>query len=121
MEDDAIRKLIPIELKNFDGAIKQSKDDEIQAQSSKVGNTPPGRVSASLAIILFAFVAAVAALNIMKLVTGGVSVSMLPIEVVWYLAIAVSLFFLRKGARLGSLIAGNLLGYAEMVPLSKHS
>lgn len=104
VEDDSIKKLIPMKLKSIDEAVRQSKSEAQQAQLSKVGNSARS-ISASLIIILFALVAA-AFINTVKLQTLGVSISMLPVEVIMYLTIAVSLFFLLRGTRLGSLIAG---------------
>jgi hypothetical protein len=52
---------------------------------------------------------AVTLLNTIKLQTFGASTSTLPVEGLMYLAAIISSFFLLKGARLGSLMAGVLL------------
>ncbi len=105
VENDEIRKLVSIKLKSFDEAIMQSKSDEKKAKTSQVGNILPRRFSPSLGITLFSLIA-VAVLSAAKLQAGEVPTWLLPLEFLWYLAIPASVFFLLKGARLGSLLAG---------------
>jgi uncharacterized protein YbjT (DUF2867 family) len=108
VEDDSIRKIIPLRLASFEEAIKQAKTDEIQRKefpkliASAVGFpvTSAASISALVAVTL---------LNTGMLQTSEALIAALQLVGLMYIASVNSSFFLVKGARLGSLLAGVLL------------
>lgn len=103
VEDDKIKKLVPIKLKSFEEAIMQSKGDEMEAKTYHSHRLP-----LSLGIILFSLVLA-GVLNVTWFLPVEIWSWLFPLKILFYSAISLSIFFLLKGARLGALIAGIVL------------
>lgn len=103
VEDDKIKKLVPIKLKSFEEAIMQSKGDEIEAKTHH-SHRPP----LILGILLFSIILA-GVLNVTWFQPVEILTWSFPLKILFYTAFALSIFFLLKGARLGSLIAGIVL------------
>ena len=114
VKDNSIANIIPLHLKNFQKSIKIAKDEQTENGRTIIKERTSSRLNKQillgsvivLAIIGFTYYLLDARIEIYE-----------PIWVIlaglWYFGIAFSIFFIRKGARLGSIIAG-IIGWITL-------
>ncbi|HEX7274855.1 MAG TPA: NAD(P)H-binding protein [Nitrososphaeraceae archaeon] len=115
VRDNSILDIIPLRLKNFENSIQIARNE----QTANNKSIKKERTSSSLnkRILL----AATIALSIMGFTYYLMDVreeifqpKWLALAVLWYFGIALSIFFIHKGARLGSIIAG-IIGWITLM------
>jgi hypothetical protein len=115
VRDNSILDIIPLRLKNFENSIQIARNQ----QTEKNKSIKKERTSSSLnkRILLVATIA----LSIMGftyyLMDAREEIfqpKWLVLAVLWYIGIALSIFFIHKGARLGSIIAG-IIGWITLI------
>jgi hypothetical protein len=115
VRDNSIIDIIPLRLKNFENSIQIARNEQTENNKS----IKKERTSSSLnkRILLFATIA----LSIMGftyyLMDAREEIfqpKWLVLAVLWYIGIALSIFFIHKGARLGSIIAG-IIGWITLI------
>jgi uncharacterized protein YbjT (DUF2867 family) len=114
VKDNSIEDIIPLRLKNFEKSIKIAKDEQTENGRTIIKERTSSRLNKQillgsvivLAIIGFTYYLLDARIEIYE-----------PIWVIlaglWYFGIAFSIFFIHKGARLGSIIAG-IIGWITL-------
>ena len=114
VKDNSIADIIPLNLKNFQKSIKIAKDEQTESGRTNIKERTSSRLNKQillgsvivLAIIGFTYYLLDARIEIYE-----------PIWVIlsglWYFGIAFSIFFINKGARLGSIIAG-IIGWITL-------
>jgi len=114
VKDNSIANIIPLHLKNFQKSIKIAKDEQTENGRTIIKERTSSRLNKQillgsvivLAIIGFTYYLLDARIEIYE-----------PIWVMlaglWYFGIAFSIFFIHKGARLGSIIAG-IIGWITL-------
>ena len=114
VKDNSIANIIPLHLKNFQKSIKIAKDEQTENGRTIIKERTSSRLNKQillgsvivLAIIGFTYYLLDARIEIYE-----------PIWVIlaglWYFGIAFSIFFIHKGARLGSIIAG-IIGWITL-------
>ena len=114
VKDNSIAHIIPLHLKNFQKSIKIAKDEQTENGRTNIKERTSSRLNKQillgsvivLAIIGFTYYLLDARIEIYE-----------PIWVMlaglWYFGIAFSIFFIHKGARLGSIIAG-IIGWITL-------
>lgn len=114
VKDNSIADIIPLNLKNFQKSIKIAKDEQTENGRTIIKERTSSRLNKQillgsvivLAIIGFTYYLLDARIEIYE-----------PIWVIlsglWYFGIAFSIFFINKGARLGSIIAG-IIGWITL-------
>jgi uncharacterized protein YbjT (DUF2867 family) len=116
VHDDKIQSLIPIKLKNFEESIKTAMKEEVR--KAKIIKKQRTSDSLNRKILIF---------SLISLLIIGVTYYFLDndridifsplwiiLAIVWYFGILFSLFFIKNGARLGSMIAG-IIGWITLV------
>src|SRR6188472_2383264 len=114
VKDNSIADIIPLRLKNFENSIKIARNE--QTENERI--IKKERTSSCLnKRILLASTIALAIIGSTYYVLDARIEIFQPIWVVltglWYLGIAFSIFFIHKGARLGSIIAG-IIGWSTL-------
>ena len=114
VKDNSIAHIIPLHLKNFQESIKIAKDEQTENGRTNIKERTTSRLNKQillgsvivLAIIGFTYYLLDTRIEIYE-----------PIWVMmaslWYFGIAFSIFFIHKGARLGSIIAG-IIGWITL-------
>ena len=115
VHDKSIVELIPLQLKSFEQSIADASTERLV---SKDRPAPRERTSLSmnskvLAISLFALIAAGTAYYVVQRWSNPYQFGDLALLFAWYFGIAFALYFIRQGARLGSLVAG-IIGWVTM-------
>ncbi|HKG40888.1 MAG TPA: NAD(P)H-binding protein [Nitrososphaeraceae archaeon] len=114
VKDDSIKEMIPIQLKNFEEAIKSAKEEQLQreriARRERTSHFFNNRI---LSISLFAMVAISSTYYILDARPEIFQANWLILSGFWYFGIAFSIYFVIKGARLGALIAG-IIGWITL-------
>ncbi len=107
VKDNSILDIIPLRLKNFESSIQMARNEQIEndrtIKKERTSSSLNKRIllasTIALSIIGFTYYLMDARIEIFQpiwLVLAGL----------WYFSIAFSIFFIHKGARLGSIIAG---------------
>jgi uncharacterized protein YbjT (DUF2867 family) len=114
VKDDTIKKLIPLRLGTFEEAVKAAEAEE------KVKRKATGRQRTShsfnnklLIVSLFAMAVVGSTYYMLDARPEVFQISWLVLSGLWYLSIAFSLFFVFKGARLGTITAG-IIGWITL-------
>jgi uncharacterized protein YbjT (DUF2867 family) len=114
VKDDTIKKLIPLRLRTFEEAVKAAEAEE------KVKRRATGRQRTShsfnnklLIASLFAMAVVGSTYYMLDARPEVFQISWLALSGLWYLSIAFSLFFVFKGARLGTITAG-IIGWITL-------
>jgi uncharacterized protein YbjT (DUF2867 family) len=114
VKDDTIKKLIPLRLGTFEEAVKAAEAEE------KVKRKATGRQRTShsfnnklLIVSLFAMAVVGSTYYMLDARPEVFQISWLVLSGLWYLSIAFSLFFVFKGARLGTITAG-IIGWVTL-------
>ena len=114
VKDNSIAHIIPLHLKNFQESIKIAKDEQTENGRTNIKERTTSRLNKQillgsvivLAIIGFTYYLLDTRIEIYE-----------PIWVMmaslWYFGIAFSIFFIHKGARLGSILAG-IIGWITL-------
>jgi uncharacterized protein YbjT (DUF2867 family) len=114
VKDDSIKKMIPIQLKNFEEAIKSAKEEQMQreriARRERTSHSFNNRI---LSISLFAMVAISSTYYILDARPEIFQANWLILSGFWYFGIAFSIYFVIKGARLGAMVAG-IIGWITL-------
>jgi integrase len=103
VQDDSIRRLIPIKLKSFEEAVRAARNEKMQIQQpNRLANERSTRKFNSKLLILSLL--AMAAIGSTYYVIDGrpeiYHANWIIVGTLWYLGIAFTLYFLRYGARL---------------------
>jgi hypothetical protein len=114
VKDDSIKEMIPIQLKNFEEAIKSAKEEQMQreriARRERTSHSFNNRI---LSISLFAMVAISSTYYILDARPEIFQANWLILSGLWYFGIAFSIYFVIKGARLGAMVAG-IIGWITL-------
>jgi hypothetical protein len=116
VQDDSIRRLIPIKLKSFEEAVRAARNEKMQIQQpNRLANERSTRKFNSKLLILSLL--AMAAIGSTYYVIDGrpeiYHANWIVVGTLWYFGIAFALYFLRYGASVGALTAG-LLGWLSL-------
>jgi uncharacterized protein YbjT (DUF2867 family) len=109
VKDSSIADIIPLHLKTFENSIKiarnEQTENEIIIKKERTSSCLNKRIllisTIALAIIGFTYYVLDARIEIFQPIW-------VVLAVLWYFGIAFSIFFIHKGARLGSIIAGTI-------------
>jgi uncharacterized protein YbjT (DUF2867 family) len=114
VKDDTIKKLIPLRLRTFEEAVKAAEAEE------KVTRKATGRQQTShsfnnklLIVSLFAMAVVGSTYYMLDARPEVFQINWLVLSGLWYLSIAFSLFFVFKGARLGTVTSG-IIGWITL-------
>ena len=116
VHDDKIQSLIPIKLKNFEESIKTAMKEEVR----KAKLIKKQRTSDSLnrKILIFSLISlGIIGATYYFLDNDRIDIFSplwIILAIVWYFGILFALFFVKNGARLGSMIAG-IIGWITLV------
>jgi uncharacterized protein YbjT (DUF2867 family) len=114
VKDDSITKMIPIQLKNFEEAIKSAKEEDIQRE--KITRTERTSHSLNNRILLMSLLAMIAIGSTYYIFDARPEIfqgNWLILSGCWYFGIAFSIYFVSKGARLGAMVAG-IIGWVTL-------
>jgi uncharacterized protein YbjT (DUF2867 family) len=114
VKDDSITKMIPIQLKNFEEAIKSAKEEQIQRE--KITRTERTSHSLNNRILLMSLLAMIAIGSTYYIFDARPEIfqgNWLILSGCWYFGIAFSIYFVSKGARLGAMVAG-IIGWVTL-------
>jgi uncharacterized protein YbjT (DUF2867 family) len=114
VKDDSIMKMIPIQLKNFEEAIKSAKEEQIQRE--KITRTERTSHSLNNRILLMSLLAMIAIGSTYYIFDARPEIfqgNWLILSGCWYFGIAFSIYFVSKGARLGAMVAG-IIGWVTL-------
>src|ERR671921_129095 len=114
MLNKSIKKIIPIQLKNFEEAIKSAKEEQMKkekiARRERTSHSLNNRI---LLMSLFAMVAIGSTYYIFDARPEIFQGNWLILSGCWYLGITFSIYFVSKGARLGAMVAG-IIGWITL-------
>jgi uncharacterized protein YbjT (DUF2867 family) len=121
VRDETIKKLIPLELKRFEEAIKTAEKEE-QEEEQQIKRKTSGRRQRTshtlnnklLIVSLFALAAIGTTYYVLDARPEVFHFNWLILSGLWYLSIAFSLFFTFNGARLGAFTAG-IIGWITLI------
>ena len=111
VKDESIKKIIPIKLKSFEDAVRDSLVEKKWTRKATISTKErTSRRINDRILIVSLFLMAVVGLTYYFLDSRGeiLQPQWLILSVIWYLGIAFSMYFVRYGARLGALSAGVL-------------
>ena len=114
VKDDSIKNMIPIQLKNFEEAIKSAKQEQIQRE--KITRTECTSRSLNNRILLMSLLAMIAIGSTYYIFDARPEIfqgNWLILSGCWYFGIAFSMYFVSKGARLGAMVAG-IIGWVTL-------
>ena len=114
VKDNSITDIIPLRLKNFESSIQTARNEQIENDRT----IKKERTSSSLnKRILLASTIALSIIGLTYYLMDARIEIFQPIWLVlaglWYFSIAFSIYFIHKGARLGSIIAG-IIGWITL-------
>jgi uncharacterized protein YbjT (DUF2867 family) len=116
VEDDSIRKVIPIQLKSFEEAIQEARNEKerIRQRNRIIKERSTQEINSKLLMLSLLVMAAIGSTYyILDARPEIYHTSWIVLGILWYLSIAFAIYFLRYGARLGALTAG-LLGWLTL-------
>src|SRR5918995_2122282 len=116
VQDDSIRKVIPIQLKSFEEAIQEARNEKehIRQPNRIIKERSTQEINSKLLMLSLLVMAAIG--STYYIVDGRPEIygtNWIVLGILWYLSIAFAIYFLRYGARLGALTAG-LLGWLTL-------
>lgn len=116
VQDDTIRKLIPIRLKSFTEAIQSARNEKVFRKQPKMLTKERSTQNINNKFLIISLIA-MAAIGSTYYIIGGSPEIYNGIWIIfgalWYIGIAFALYFLRYGARLGALTAG-IVGWVSL-------
>ena len=114
VKDNSISDIIPLRLKNFEKSIKIAKEEQTENGRTIVKERTSSRLNKQ---ILLGSIIVLAIIGLTYYLLDARIEIYEPIWVIlaglWYFGIAFSIFFIHKGARLGSIIAG-IIGWITL-------
>jgi uncharacterized protein YbjT (DUF2867 family) len=121
VRDETIKKLIPLKLKTFEEAIRTAEKEE-QEEEQQVKRKTSGRRQRTshtlnnklLIVSLFALAAIGSTYYMLDARPEVFHANWLTLSALWYISIALSLFFTFNGARLGAFTAG-VIGWITLI------
>jgi uncharacterized protein YbjT (DUF2867 family) len=116
VEDDSIRKVIPIQLKSFEEAIQEARNEKehIRQPNRIIKERSTQEINSKLLMLSLLLMAAIGSTYyILDARPEIYHTNWIVLGVLWYLSIAFAIYFLRYGARLGALTAG-VLGWLTL-------
>jgi uncharacterized protein YbjT (DUF2867 family) len=114
VKDDTIKKLIPLRLRTFEEAVKAAEiEEKVKRKATGRQRTSHSFNSKLLIVSLFAMAVVGSTYYMLDARPEVFQISWLVLSGLWYLSIAFSLFFVFKGARLGTITAG-IIGWVTL-------
>ena len=114
VKDDTIKKLIPLRLRTFEEAVKAAEvEEKIKRKATGRQRTSHSFNNKLLIVSLFAMAVVGSTYYMLDARPEVFQISWLVLSGLWYLSIAFSLFFVFKGARLGTITAG-IIGWITL-------
>src|SRR6476620_10234049 len=114
VKDNSISDIIPLHLKNFEKSIKIAKEEQTENGDTVIQERTSSRLNKQ---ILLGSIIVLAIIGLTYYLLDARIEIYEPIWVIlaglWYFGIAFSIFFIHKGARLGSIIAG-IIGWITL-------
>jgi uncharacterized protein YbjT (DUF2867 family) len=112
VQDDSIRRVIPIQLESFEEAIREARNEKTQIRqpnSRIIKERSTLKINSKLLMLSLLAMAAIG--STYYIMDGRPEIyhtNWIVLGILWYLGIAFAIYFLRYGARLGALTAGFL-------------
>jgi uncharacterized protein YbjT (DUF2867 family) len=117
-DDNLIRQLIPIQLKSFEEAVLEARNEKAQIKQPNrviIKERSTQKINSKLLMLsLLAMAAIGSTYYVIDARPEIYHTNWIILSTLWYLGIAFAIYFLRYGARLGALTAG-LLGWLTLV------
>jgi uncharacterized protein YbjT (DUF2867 family) len=114
VKDDTIKKLIPLRLRTFEEAVKAAEiEEKVKRKATGRQRTSHSFNNKLLIVSLFAMAVVGSTYYMLDARPEVFQISWLVLSGLWYLSIAFSLFFVFKGARLGTITAG-IIGWITL-------
>ena len=113
VQDDSIRRLIPIQLKSFDEAVQAARNEKSRIKQPKRNVKERSTLNINSKLLMLSLVAMAVIGSTYYIIDRRPEIyhiTWIILGTLWYLGIAFAIYFLRYGARLGAL-AGGLLGW----------
>src|SRR5919106_4033939 len=112
VQDDSIRQVIPIQLKSFEEAVREARNEKAQVRRPNRRTIKERSTVKINSKLLMLSLLAMAAIGSTYYIMDGrpeiYHTNWIVLGILWYLGIAFAIYFLRYGARLGALTAGFL-------------
>jgi uncharacterized protein YbjT (DUF2867 family) len=117
VEDDSIRQVIPIQLKSFEEAVREARNEKAQVRRPNRRTIKERSTVKINSKLLMLSLLAMAAIGSTYYIMDGrpeiYHTNWIVLGTLWYMGIAFAIYFLRYGARLGALTAG-ILGWLTL-------
>jgi len=114
VKDNSIADIIPLRLKNFEKSIKIAKKEHIQNEKKIIKERTSSQLNKQ--ILLASTIALAIAGLTSYMLDARIEIfepAWIMLAGLWYFGIALSIYFIHKGARLGSIIAG-IIGWITL-------
>ena len=117
VQDDSIRQVVPIQLKSFEEAVREARNEKAQVRRPNrrtIKERSTVKINSKLLMLSLLAMAAIG--STYYVIDGRVEIyntNWIILGMLWYLGVAFAIYFLRYGARLGALTAG-LLGWVTL-------
>ena len=117
VQDDSIRQVIPIQLKSFEEAVREARNEKAQVRRPNRRTIKERSTVKINSKLLMLSLLAMAAIGFTYYIMDGrpeiYHTNWIVLGTLWYMGIAFAIYFLRYGARLGALTAG-ILGWLTL-------
>jgi uncharacterized protein YbjT (DUF2867 family) len=116
VQDDSIRRLIPIKLESFEEAVRAARNERVQIRKPNKLAKERSTLKINNKLLILSLLAMAAIGSTYYIIDGRPEIyqsNWIIVSILWYLGIAFALYFLRYGARLGALTAG-VLGWLTL-------
>ena len=117
VQDDSIRQVIPIQLKSFEEAVREARNEKAQVrQPNRRTIKERSTVKINSKLLMLSLLAMAAIGSTYYIMDGRPEIyhtNWIVLGTLWYMGIAFAIYFLRYGARLGALTAG-ILGWLTL-------
>jgi uncharacterized protein YbjT (DUF2867 family) len=117
VQDDSIRQVVPIQLKSFEEAVREARNEKAQVRRPNRRTIKERSTVKINSKLLMLSLLAMAAIGSTYYIMDGrpeiYHTNWIVLGTLWYMGIAFAIYFLRYGARLGALTAG-ILGWLTL-------
>jgi uncharacterized protein YbjT (DUF2867 family) len=117
VQDDSIRQVIPIQLKSFEEAVREARNEKAQVRRPNRRTIKErSTVKINSKLLMLSLIAMAAIGSTYYIMDGRPEIyhtNWIVLGTLWYMGIAFAIYFLRYGARLGALTAG-ILGWLTL-------
>jgi uncharacterized protein YbjT (DUF2867 family) len=117
VQDDSIRQVIPIQLKSFEEAVREARNEKAQVRRPNRRTIKERSTVKINSKLLMLSLLAMAAIGSTYYIMDGrpeiYHTNWIVLGTLWYMGIAFAIYFMRYGARLGALTAG-ILGWLTL-------